>query len=111
MEIVKGYHRDGTLAVEYITLPDGSLVTKSYDKSGKLVVAKKKNAKDGSLLEISKYNKQGQWVVVKYDEKGNKSIGQVKSDDEFREFVKSAELLSKKGSKRRLSSIQKQRGE
>lgn len=67
--------KDRTLSIEFITLPDGTLVTKNYDKNGK------------------------------------PTINQTNKEDEIREFVKSAELLSKKGSKRRLSLLQKQRGE
>ena len=111
MGIDRGFRSDGTLAQEFIDLPDGTSVTKNYDKTGTCTIEEKYYRTDGTLKMRKQYDEKGNWVTVKYDEKGKKSIEQVKSDDEFREFVKSAELLSKKGSKRRIVSIQKQKGE
>ena len=38
METVKGYRGNGTLSIEFITLPDGVQVTQRYDKTGTYVV-------------------------------------------------------------------------
>ena len=71
-------HKDGTIAVKFITLPDGTQVTESCDKTGKCIV------------------------------ESHQILSQTPID-ELKEFVKSAELLSKKRLKYRKVSIQKQR--
>ena len=107
----RGFRGDGTLTQEFIDLPDGTLVTKDYDKNGVCTIEERYYRKDGTLKMKKQYDEKGNWVTVKYDKTGKIPIKQVDQEDEIREFVKSAELLSKKGSKRRLSLLQKQRGE
>ena len=107
----RGFRGDGTLAQEFIDLPDGTLVTKDYDKNGVCTIEERYYRKDGTLKMKKQYDENGNWVTVEYDKTGKMPIKQPNLEDEIKEFVKSAELLSKKGSKRRLLSIQKQKGE
>lgn len=110
METVKGYHQNGALAVEFISLPDGKQVTKNYDETGIHTIEEKYYRKDGTLQMRRQYDEKGHWVTIKYDEIGKNPIKDTQSTDEIRELVESAELLSKKGSKRRQLLTQKQRG-
>ena len=107
----RGFRLDGTLAQEFITLPDGTQVTKKYDKTGVCTTEEKYYRIDGTLYMKKEYNEKGQWVTIKYDQTGKKLIEDAVFNDEVRVLVKSAELLSKKGLKCRLSLLQKQRGE
>ena len=86
-------------------------MTKDYDKNGVCTIEERYYRKDGTLKMKKQYDENGNWVTVEYDKTGKMPIKQPNLEDEIKEFVKSAELLSKKGSKRRLLSIQKQKGE
>ena len=90
---------------------DGTQVTKHYDTTGIRTIEEKYYRKDGTLQMRKQYNKQGQWITIKYDNTGKNPIEQIPPSDEVKEFVKSAELLSKKGLKHQKLSIQKQKGE
>ena len=107
----RGFRSDGTLSVEFITLDDGTQMTKNYDKTGTNTIEEKYYREDGTLKMRKEYDPQGRWVTIQYDKTGKKPIKQPRPNDKIRELVESAELLSKKGSKHRGLSIQKQIGE
>ena len=104
----RGFRGDGTLAQEFIDLPDGTLVSKDYDKTGIRTIEERYYRKDGTLKMRKQYDEKGQWVTIKYDRTGKEIKEQIQLSDEIRELVKSAELLSKKRKKRQITSIQKE---
>ena len=107
----RGFRWDGTLSVEFIGLPDGTLAVKHYDTTGIRTIEEKYYRKDGTLRLRKQYDNKGQWITIKYDNTGKNPIGQIPPSDEVKEFIKSVELLSKKGLKHQKLSIQKQKGE
>ena len=128
----KTFRPDGTLSHEVVELPNGAEVNITYDRTGTKVIKKEeiqpytekvskdgkcisRYRKDGTLWLVRQCDEKGEWKATEYDETGKRPVCTVFESkplkDEVAEFVKSAELLSKKGSKRRQLSIQKQRGE
>ena len=128
----KTFRPDGTLLKEVVELPDGTEVNVTYDATGTKVLEKKeippyteivskdgkcisRYRKDGTLWLVRQCDEKGCWKATEYDKSGKMPVCTVFEskpvDDEVREFVKSAELLSKKSSKRRVQPMQRQRGE
>ena len=102
----RGFRWDGTLAQEFIDLPDGTLVVKDYDKTGIRTIEERYYRKNGTLEMRKQYNEKGQWVTIQYDETGKIPI---QPSDKRVVRMKSVKLSSQKRKKYHITSIFKER--
>lgn len=87
----RGFRWDGTLAQEFIDLPDGTRVTKNYDKTGIRTIEERYYRVDGTLQMKKQYNEKGQWIITKYDETGKNPITNTQPNNEVRDHSKTKE--------------------